>query len=55
MSRDYPAPPPLTDRMRIALDQVKLARESGDVDREWYWADRLDRLIDKYISEQTPM
>lgn len=41
-------PLPLTERIVIALDQVRLARDRGDLNREWSWTVMLDRLLDRY-------
>lgn len=43
------APLPLTDRIVIALDQLKIARSDGDPTREWAWTGMLDRLLDRYL------
>jgi len=40
---------PLTDRIVIALDQLRIARRDGDPTREWAWGVLLDRLLDRYI------
>ncbi len=38
----------LTDRLVIALDQLRSARADGDPAREFAWAVCLDDLIDQY-------
>lgn len=48
-------PLPLTDRITIALDQVRIARNCQHpthcdcMSREYAWECMLDRLIDRYI------
>lgn len=54
MSGDIPAAPSLTDRMTIVAAELRAARDRGDVDTELWLSQRLDRLIDRYIAEQTP-
>jgi hypothetical protein len=45
---DAPTSPlPITDRLVIALDQLRIARRMGDHDQEWAWGEMLDRLLDK--------
>lgn len=46
---DAPTSPlPLTDRIAIALDQLRIARAVGDPAEEFAWQTRLDDLIDRY-------
>lgn len=35
----------ITARITIALEQVRIARRDGDLDREWAWTGMLDRLL----------
>jgi hypothetical protein len=44
---DAPTSPlPLADRIAIALDQLRIARSSGDVGEELAWQTKLDQLVD---------
>lgn len=46
---DAPTSPlPLTYRIAIALDQLRIARAVGDPSEELAWQSRLDDLIDRY-------
>ncbi len=38
----------LTDRLVIALDQLRSARADGDPTRELAWQTMMDRLLDYY-------
>lgn len=49
---DAPTSPlPLTDRIVIALDQLRLARGCGDHAAELAWTMRFDALLDSYPRE----
>lgn len=41
-------PIPLTDRIVIALDEMRAARDAGDLAREFSWSQMVDRLLDRY-------
>lgn len=46
---DAPTSPlPLADRIAIALDRLRTAREKGSPDEEFAWTVRLDALLDAY-------
>lgn len=50
-SGDAPtAPLPITDRIVIALDQLKIARAEGNPTQEFAWEGRMDRVIDAFIN-----
>ncbi|MCV7100957.1 hypothetical protein [Mycobacterium palustre] len=42
------SPLPLTDRIVIALDQLRIARAAGDTEAEFAWQMRFDTLLDQY-------
>ena len=39
----------ITARMTIALDQVRIARVDGDLERELGWTSMVDRLLDVHL------
>ncbi|MBY0442018.1 MAG: hypothetical protein K2Q25_07775 [Mycobacteriaceae bacterium] len=41
-------PLPLTDRIAIALDQLRIARAGANLDEEFAWQQTFDRLLDAY-------
>lgn len=41
-------PVSLADRIVIALRQLRIAREAGDVSQEWVWQSMMDRMLDRY-------
>jgi hypothetical protein len=41
--------PPLIERIRIALNEIRTARDDGDWSRELGWSNMLDRLLDAHI------
>lgn len=46
---DAPTSPlPLSDRIIIALDQLRLARTNGDLIKELAWQTKMDCLLDRY-------
>lgn len=50
MLSDPPTRPlPLTDRITIAWDQLRIARVEGDPNTELGWESVMNRLVDKYI------
>ena len=52
MARPIPVTftPPLTERITIALAEVRQARRNCDYAREFRWIALMDRLIDQYAA-----
>lgn len=48
MAEPITSPLPITDRLRICVTMLRLARDEGDPTREWAWESMLDRLLDRY-------
>lgn len=42
------SPLSLRDRIVIALDQLRIARDNGSLDEEIEWQNKLDELLDAY-------
>lgn len=42
------SPLSITDRLVVALDQLRSARTDGDPSREWAYQEMFDTLIDRY-------
>lgn len=44
-----PPTQPLTERISIALKEVRQARARQDYSREWNWTRLMDNLLDRFI------
>lgn len=50
MGGDRLAPPrSLTAQLVVARAQIIAARSRGEPEREFYWMQRVDRLLDRYL------
>lgn len=44
----------LKAQITTALEQVRAARDQGEIEREWFWQGRMDYLLDMIAAMRPP-